>query len=41
METANIFKRIGYCMNPKHIDKKMVKLWTFWIILNVILWLIP
>lgn len=28
-------------MNPKHIDSKMVKLWTFWIIFNIILFLIP
>ncbi len=41
METSNIAKRIGYYLNPKHIDPKMVKLWTFWIILNVVLWMIP
>lgn len=33
--------RILYYMNPKRIDPKMVKLWTFWIIFNVILLLIP
>ena len=28
-------------MNPKRIDSKMVRLWTFWIIFNIILFLIP
>lgn len=41
MESANIFKRIAYAMNPKHNDKTMVKLWIFWIIFNVVLWFIP
>lgn len=41
METANIFKRIGYAMQPKHNDKKMVKLWIFWILFCLGLFLIP
>ena len=41
METANIFKRIGYAMQPKHNDKKMVKLWIFWILFCIGLFLIP
>ena len=28
-------------MNPKRIDKKMVKLWAFWIVFNLILFAIP
>lgn len=41
MNETNILKRIGYYMNPARIDKKMVKLWTFWIIFHVILFMIP
>lgn len=41
MSESNILWRIGHYMNPKRIDKKMVKLWTFWIIFNVILFAIP
>ncbi|MDD3183901.1 MAG: Na+/H+ antiporter NhaC family protein [Anaerostipes sp.] len=41
MGEKSIIRRIAYGMNPRHIDKKMVKLWTFWIIFNVILFCIP
>lgn len=41
MNSSNIFKRIGYYLNPKRIDSKMVKLWSFWIVFNVILFFIP
>lgn len=41
METANIFKRIIYALNPKNNDKVMVKLWIFWIIFNIVLFFIP
>lgn len=41
MNEANILKRIVYYMNPKHIDSKMVKLWIFWIIFNVVLFVLP
>ena len=37
----NIFWRIFHYMNPKRIDRKMVYLWTFWIIFNVVLFCIP
>lgn len=33
--------RILYYMNPKRIEPKMVKLWIFWIIFNVVLLLVP
>lgn len=41
MSESNILWRIGHYMNPKRIDKKMVKLWTFWILFNVILFALP
>ena len=41
MSKKSILWRIFHYMNPKRIDKKMVKLWSFWIIFNVILFLIP
>ena len=41
MDSKNIFKRILYYMNPKHIEPKMVKLWAFWIVFWVVLFLVP
>lgn len=41
MNSANIFKRIFYYMNPKRIDSKMVRLWIFWIVFNMVLFVIP
>lgn len=41
MSESNILKRIFYYMNPKRIEPKMVKLWSFWLIFNVVLFLIP
>ena len=41
MDSKNIFKRIFYYMNPKHIELKMVKLWAFWIVFWVVLFLVP
>lgn len=41
MNKTNIFKRIVYYMNPKHINPTMVKLWAFWIVFNVILFALP
>ncbi|MCI6857914.1 MAG: hypothetical protein MR867_01285 [Eubacterium sp.] len=41
MNEKNILKRITYYMNPKHIERKMVYLWIFWIIFNVVLFFIP
>ena len=41
MSDANILKRIVYYMNPKRIEPKMVKLWAFWLVFNVVLFLIP
>lgn len=41
MESANMFKRIAYYMNPKRMDPKMVKLWTFWIGFNIVLFAVP
>ena len=41
MNETNIFKRIVYYMNPKHINPTMVKLWAFWIVFNVILFALP
>lgn len=41
MDTANIFKRIFYALNPAHNDKKMVKLWIFWLLFNLVLYFIP
>ena len=40
MDSKNIFKRILYYMNPKHIEPKMVKLWAFWIVFWVVLFLV-
>ena len=41
MKEKSILWRIFHYMNPKRIDSKMVRLWTFWIIFNIILFLIP
>ena len=41
MKEKNIFWRIFHYMNPKRIERKMVYLWTFWIIFNVVLFCIP
>lgn len=41
MNESNILWRIGHYMHPKRIDKKMVKLWVFWIVFNLILFAIP
>ncbi len=41
MDSKNIFKRIFYYMNLKHIEPKMVKLWAFWIVFWVVLFLVP
>ncbi len=41
MNSKNILKRMIYGLNPKHIDAKMVKLWTFYLILNVIFFCLP
>lgn len=41
MSESNILWRIGHYMNPKRIDKKMVKLWAFWIVFNLILFANP
>ncbi|MDD6194071.1 MAG: Na+/H+ antiporter NhaC family protein [Lachnospiraceae bacterium] len=41
MESKNIFKRMAYAMNPRHGDKKMVLLWLFWIVFNLILFFTP
>ena len=41
MSEKNVLKRILYYMNPKRIDPKMIKLWAFWIIFNVVLFFIP
>lgn len=41
MNESNILWRIGHYMHPKRIDKKMVKLWAFWIVFNLILFAIP
>ena len=37
----SIIRRIIYYMNPERIDPTMVKLWTFFLILNVIFFLLP
>lgn len=41
MSEKNVLKRILYYMNPKRIAPKMIKLWVFWIIFNVVLFFIP
>lgn len=41
MNSRNIIKRMIYHMNPKHADRKMVRLWIFWIILHVVFFMIP
>ncbi len=41
METSNIFKRIAYAMQPKNNDPRMVRLWGFWIVFCLVLFLIP
>ncbi|MCI5624221.1 MULTISPECIES: Na+/H+ antiporter NhaC family protein [Anaerostipes] len=41
MSEKNIIKRILYYMNPKQIDPKMVKLWSFYLIMNIIFFLLP
>lgn len=37
----NIFKRMSQAMNPKNLDPKRIKLWAFWIVFNVVLFLLP
>lgn len=37
----NILQRIIYYMNPKRIDAKRFRLWIFWIVFQVILWMLP
>ena len=39
--SSNIFKRIAYYMNPKRLEPKRMRLWIFWILFNVLLFLIP
>lgn len=41
MKEKSILWRIFHYMNPKRIDPKMVKLWIFWILFNIILFFIP
>ena len=41
MKEKSILRRIFHYMNPKRIDPKMVKLWIFWILFNIILFFIP
>ena len=41
MSEKSILWRVIHYMNPKRIDAKMVKLWIFWIIFNVVLLLVP
>lgn len=36
-----MIKRMIYYMNPKRIDQKMVKLWIFFLLINVIFFLLP
>ena len=40
MKEKSILWRIFHYMNPKRIDPKMVKLWIFWILFNIILFFI-
>ncbi len=41
MSEKNILKRIITYMNPKKMEKKIVILWIFWIIFNIVLFVIP
>ncbi|MCD7826216.1 MAG: hypothetical protein LUH14_09695 [Clostridiaceae bacterium] len=41
MSEKNIFYRIAHYMNPRNISPKMVKLWAFWIVFNIVLFLVP
>lgn len=41
MDSKSILKRMLYYMNPKHIDRKMVKLWAFWILFWLVLFFVP
>ena len=41
MKEKSILWRIFHYMNPKRIDPKMVKLWIFWILFNIVLFFIP
>lgn len=41
MNEKNILKKIGYGMNPKNINPKMVKLWIFFLTLNVVFFVMP
>lgn len=37
----NVLQRIIFYMNPKQIDPKRFKLWVFWIVFQVVLWMLP
>lgn len=39
--SSNIFKRAAYYMNPSKLEPKRRVLWSFWILFNVALYLLP
>ncbi|MEG1657845.1 MAG: hypothetical protein RR288_02185, partial [Oscillibacter sp.] len=41
MTSSNVFKRIAYYMNPARLDPTRKKLWAFWIVFNIVLFLLP